>query len=235
MSKDYSGNTYGNIEVLEKTDKRKRGYFVYKCRCKKCGRVFENIISNYLRRAKLGINTMTCGCYDPHFGNFYKNGLSNTRLRYIYDNMKSRCYNQNNKEYKYYGARNIKICSEWLDKENGFENFYNWAMSNGYSEDLSIDRIDVNGNYEPSNCRWATFQEQISNRTNTIKFEYNGITKTLTEWAREYKIPIVTLRTRLTRGWTIDRALNEKPHKNFNGKHSKQFFKYNNIKEHNEF
>jgi hypothetical protein len=75
----------------------------------------------------------------------------------------------------------------------------------------------------------------MSNRTNTIKFEYNGITKTLTEWAREYKIPIVTLRTRLTRGWTIDRALNEKPHKNFNGKHSKQFFKYNNIKENNEF
>lgn len=230
MLKDYSGTLYGYIEVLEMTNERKnKGYVVYKCKCNNCGRIFKNSLETYRKRAKQGINTMTCGCYDRHYNNFYKNGLSNTRLRYIYDNMKSRCYNKNNKGYKNYGGRGITICKEWLDKENGFENFYNWAINNGYKEDLSIDRINVNGNYEPKNCRWATFEEQINNRTNTIKFQYKGITKTLTEWARQYNIPIVTLRTRIARGWDIDRALHEKPHKNYTGKHSEQFYKYNNI------
>ena len=234
MLKDYSGQIYGNIEVLEMTNKRKRGYVVYKCKCNKCKRIFENSIEQYRKRAKQGILTMTCGCYDRHYCNFYKNGLSKTRIRYIYDNMKSRCYNQNNKEYKNYGKRGITVCKEWLDKEKGFEIFYNWAINNGYQDNLSIDRINVDGNYEPKNCKWSDFEEQINNRTNTVKFEYNGITKTLTKWAREYNIPIVTLRSRIARGWNIERALNEKIHKNYKGKHNKQFYKYNNIEEDNE-
>ena len=234
MLKDYSGQIYGNIEVLEMTNKRKRGYVVYKCKCNKCKRIFENSIEQYRKRARQGISTMTCGCYDRHYCNFYKNGLSKTRLRYIYDNMKSRCYNQNNKEYKNYGKRGIRICNEWLNKEKGFETFYNWAINNGYQENLSIDRINVDGNYEPKNCKWSDFEEQINNRTNTVKFEYNGITKTLTKWAREYNIPIVTLRSRIARGWNIERALNEKIHKNYKGKHSKQYYKYNNLGEPNE-
>lgn len=230
MIKDYSGKVYGNIQVLEMTGKRKNGgYVVYKCKCNKCGRIFENSLEKYRARAKKGITTITCGCYDRHYGNFYKNGLSNTRLRYIYDNMKSRCYNKNNKGYKNYGGRGITICKEWLDKEKGFENFYNWSMNNGYSNKLSIDRINVNGNYEPKNCKWSNFQEQINNRTNTIKLKYKGIEKTLTEWAREYHIPIVTLRSRIQRGWKIERALTEKVHKNFKGKHSKKYYEYNNI------
>lgn len=235
MLKDYSGEIYGNIQVLEMTNKRtKKGYVVYKCKCNKCNRIFESSLQNYRRRSKLGINTMTCGCYDRHFCNFYKNGLSSTRLRYIYDNMKSRCYNKNNKEYKNYGKRNIIICDEWLDKEKGFENFYNWAINNGYQKNLSIDRINVDGNYEPNNCKWSSFEEQINNRTNTIKLEYKGITKTLTQWAKKYNIPIVTLRSRIARGWNIEKALTEKVHKNYKGKHSKQFYKYNNIGGHNE-
>lgn len=230
--KDYSGEIYGNIQVLKITNKRtKRGNVIYKCKCNKCNRIFEKSLENYRRRFKLGINSMTCGCYNRHFNNFYKNGLSNTRLRHIYDNIKLRCYNINNKNYKNYGARGIKICKEWLNEQTGFENFYNWSINNGYKENLSIDRIDVNGNYEPNNCKWSDFQEQINNRTNTIKFEYNSKTKTLTEWAREYNIPIVTLRSRISRGWSIERALNEEVHKNFKGKHSKQYYKYNNIRE----
>lgn len=230
MINDYSGNIYGHIEVLEKTDKRKRGYVVYKCKCNKCGKIFENSLQNYRRRSKLGINTMTCGCYNRHYNIFYKNGLSNTRLRYIYDNMKSRCLNRKNKGYKNYGGRGIKICDEWLNHKNGFENFYSWAMDNGYEESLSIDRIDVNGNYEPDNCRWATFQEQMNNKTNTILLKYNETEKPLTEWAREYKIPIVTLRTRIARGWNIERALKEKVHPNYKGEHTIKFLKYNNMK-----
>lgn len=230
MLKNYSGEVYGNIQVLEMTNKRKRGYVVYKCKCNKCGRLFENSLEHYKRRAKLGINTMTCGCYNPHYNNFYKNGLSKTRVRFIYNNMKERCYNKNNKAYKYYGARGIKICDEWL---KDFINFYNWAINNGYKEDLSIDRINVDGNYEPNNCKWSTFQEQISNRTNTVKIEYNNIIKPLTEWARQYKIPITTLRSRLDRGWTVERALNENVHKNFKGKHSEKHYKYNNFEANN--
>ena len=228
--KNYSGKIYGFIEVLEITSKRKgKGYVVYKCKCHKCGRMFENYLENYRRRAKQGIKTMTCGCYDRHRNNFYKNGLSKTRIRFIYNNMKERCYNKNNKGYKNYGARGITICDEWLNKENGFENFYTWAMENGYKDDLSIERKDVNGHYEPDNCKWADVIEQMNNRTNTIKLEYNGITKTLTQWAREYQIPIITLRSRIYRGWQIERALKEKPHKNFKGKHNKQHYKYNNM------
>ena len=227
--RNYSGEVYQNIEVLEKTNKRKdKGYVIYKCKCKKCGRIFENYLEEYRKRYKKGIFTMTCGCYDRHHNNFYKNGLSKTRIRFIYNNMKDRCYNKNSAGYKHYGKRGIKICKEWLED---FINFYNWAINNGYKESLSIDRIDVNGNYEPTNCKWSTFQEQIMNRTNTVKIEYNGINKPLTEWAREYKIPITTLRSRIDRGWNIERALKEKVHKNFKGKHSIKHYKYNNIEE----
>lgn len=229
MVKDFSGNVYGNIEVLEKTNRRKRDYVVYICKCNSCGKVFENSLETYRKRAKKGITTMTCGCYDRHHNNFYKNGLSNTRLRHIYDHMKSRCYNSNNPAYKNYGYRGITICKEWLDVNNGFETFYNWAIANGYKEDLTIDRINVNGNYEPDNCRWIEFGKQMNNRRNTIKIEYNGKVYPLTDLARQYKIPIVTLRCRLSRGWSIERALNEKVHKNFKGKHSEKYYKHNNI------
>lgn len=213
--KDYIGNKYGYVEILEKTDKRKRGYIVYKCKCYNCGKIVEKTLEHLQTRKNKGYNNMTCGCFDKHYNNFYKNGLSNTRLRHIYDNMKSRCYNKNNKSYKYYGGKNVTICDEWL---KDFEFFYNWAINNGYQENLTIDRIDTNGNYEPNNCRWVNFREQISNRTNTIKLKYKNQIKPLSEWAKEYNIEISTLRTRISRGWCIERALNEKTHLNYKGK-----------------
>lgn len=228
MIKNAEGNIYGYIEVLEMTNKRKNGYVVYKCKCNKCGRIFENSLEHYRARAKQGIDTMTCGCYDRHHNNLYKSGLSNTRLRYIYDNMKSRCNNKNNKNYKNYGGRGITICNEWLNEENGFETFYKWAINNGYAKKLTIDRINNDGNYEPNNCRWTNFREQIINRRNMKKFNYNGIIKTLPEFAKQYNIALPTLKDRIRRGWNIERALNEKVHKNFKGKHNKKYYEYVN-------
>lgn len=120
--------------------------------------------------------------------------FSKKRLYRIYNNILTRCYNKKNKAYKNYGARGIILCPEWrLD----FIIFYNWAISNGYNDELCIDRIDVNGIYEPSNCRWTNYQEQAKNRRNTTYIEYNGQKKFLHEWAKEANIPQSTLRYKL--------------------------------------
>ena len=132
------------------------------------------------------------------------NGLSKTRINNIYHNMKNRCNNPKNYRYKNYGKRGIKICDEWQDS---FLSFYNWAINNGYKEDLTLDRIDVNGNYEPSNCRWIPLRQQYYNKTDNVYYFVNGEKKCLSELAIEYNIPYQTLRKRLERGKTIKDAL----------------------------
>ena len=117
--------------------------------------------------------------------------------------MKIRCYNKNSKNYKNYGGRGIIICEECLK----YETFYEWAKNNGYKENLTIDRIDVNGNYEPQNCRWATLKEQANNKRNNLFFTINGITKTQAQWCKEYNIPVTNVRRRLNSGWSIEKAL----------------------------
>lgn len=113
--------------------------------------------------------------------------------------MRDRCNNPNSDNYKYYGERGIMICNEW----NDFKAFYDWAMSNGYGSNLTIDRIDVNGNYEPSNCRWITQAEQMKNTRKCILLEHDGITDTLRGWAKRLGIPKSTLQARYQRGVNI--------------------------------
>lgn len=106
--------------------------------------------------------------------------------------------------YKHYGARGIKMCDDW---KNDFMTFYNWAMSNGYKEGLTIDRIDVNGNYEPNNCRWVDIKTQSNNKRNNIYLAYGGKTQTLKEWAEELNVNYCTLWRRYNKQWSIDEIL----------------------------
>lgn len=118
--------------------------------------------------------------------------------------MKSRCLNPNTERYKDYGGRGITICDDWVDS---FESFRDWAFENGYDETLTIDRIDVDGNYEPGNCRWITGVAQANNRRSNVVFTYNGETHNVTEWAAIVGIKPKTLFARLASGWSFEEAI----------------------------
>ena len=113
--------------------------------------------------------------------------------------MKDRCNNSKNYSFKDYGARGIKICNEWVID---FMNFYNWAMNNGYQDNLTIDRIDVNGNYEPSNCRWVTMKEQARNKSTNVLLTLNGKTKCVAEWSEIIGLDAKVIYARISRGHT---------------------------------
>ena len=134
----------------------------------------------------------------------YKDGRKGTRLYSIYRNMRTRCYNKNTTSYKDYGARGITVCDEWL---NDYKLFSDWAMSNGYRDDLTLDRINYDKGYSPDNCRWVTTKVQSNNTRRNHYVTLNGITKTLKEWSEFYNINYRTVRDRLVRGWNYYDAL----------------------------
>lgn len=132
--------------------------------------------------------------------------------------MKKRCYKSYCKAYKYYGARGITVCNEWLDNERvvvayrniatkGYLAFKKWALENGYSDNLTLDRIDVNKGYSPENCRWATFKEQANNTRRNHLLTYKGETKTLQQWCDIFNLDKSTVRHRLKYGWPIEKAI----------------------------
>ncbi|MED1602419.1 hypothetical protein [Alkalihalophilus marmarensis] len=124
-------------------------------------------------------------------------GQSGTRLHSIWRKMKHRCNNQNDNRYTSYGGRGIKVCSEW---ETAFIHFHDWAYKNGYEDHLTIERIDVNGDYTPSNCKWITEKEQHRNKQNTLYVLHDGKKRPLIEWAETLDIPYKTLTSRWYRG-----------------------------------
>ena len=206
---DLTGQKFGRLTVIKRVENAKDRHAHWLCKCE-CGN-YKIICGRSLQK---GV-TLSCGCLISEITTkrSTKHGLHNTRIYSIYNDMKKRCYNKNNKSYENYGGRGIKICDEWLNKKNGFINFYNWAINNNYKVDLTIDRINVNGNYEPSNCKWATIKEQANNRRSNHLITYNGETHNITQWAGILNISYGALKKRIRNGWDIEKAFNT-PQKN---------------------
>jgi len=191
------GKTFGTLTVI-KHSRVVKGHSRYICQCS-CGNIKEvsgaTLINNRIR---------SCGCLPS---NFQTHGLSknNKKLFSTWVRMKSRCLKKSNPDYFRYGGRGIKVCEEWI---NGFPAFYEWAINNGYADNLEIDRIDNNGNYEPSNCKWSTKKEQANNRRNNRLVTINGETKTFSQWVDIYGINPNTASSRVyTFGWDYVKAI----------------------------
>jgi hypothetical protein len=211
---DLSGQRFDRLVVLEldeiKRNSNGKTIRYWKCICD-CGKTVTVSTQN-LRQG----NTKSCGCLKKAFVSQinYKHGKKGTRLYNVWKDMKKRCYYSKASNYKYYGGRNITICDEWLG-EYGFENFSLWALANGYSDELTIDRIDSNKNYCPENCRWITIAEQQKNRRNNVLYYYDGKKLSAREWSEITGIDLGVLLNRLySLGWNVERALTEPIHNN---------------------
>lgn len=193
------GKKYNHWTILEKAESNKYGQAKWLCRCD-CG----NLRKLYLPYIKNG-SSKSCGCCRREFlkNQNIKHGMSNSKIYNIWSSMKGRCYTKTQTAYKHYGGRGIRVCDEWLDKENGFMNFYNWAMQNGYQEGLSIDRINVNGNYEPTNCRWVTKRTQSNNTRRNIYVIYNEENHTLKEWSDLLNLNYKAVFNRYQKGFSL--------------------------------
>lgn len=159
---DLTGQRFGRLVAIERVESRgKNRAAVWRCRCD-CGK--ETFVRSDSLRSGM---TMSCGCFNIDqkrnlmMAQNIVHGGYKTRLYNIWHNMKKRCYNPLDKYYKDYGGRGITICAEWL---HDFVAFRDWALSHGYQDDLTIDRINNDGNYSPDNCRWATWKEQRINQ-----------------------------------------------------------------------
>ncbi len=193
------GIKYGKLTVIKEAENRRGGKILWECICDCGNRVV--VPSGDLATG----HTQSCGCI--RIKNLIKrnssHGKSKTRLYRIWCAMKSRCTNKNYTSYCHYGGRGIQICEGWKN----FENFEEWANNNGYEDNLSIERIDVDGNYEPNNCKWITIGEQANNTTHSRYITYLGERKTVRDWAKDVGLEYSCLFYRLDNGWDIQKAL----------------------------
>lgn len=203
---DLSGTRFERLQVIDRACNQGKSV-MWRCRCD-CG----NEITARADHLRAGV-IKSCGCYKKalasQLGKERKtHGETKTRLHRIWLNMKNRCNNTKGKKYEIYGGRGIKVCDEW----QRFEGFRDWAMTHGYHEHLTIDRIDVNGDYCPDNCRWATQKEQQNNRRNNHFITIDGTTQTMAQWAKEKGIDSSVIKARIKLGWSEERAVIEPLH-----------------------
>lgn len=187
------GNKYGKLYVVKMLGKYKPGnphyYSLVRCDCGKEFPIQDSCLVSGRQK-----NCAKCG--SKKFKK--RHGMTGTPIHNLWLSMRQRCSNPNDTDYRLYGGRGIKVCDEW---NKSFETFAEWALSSGYQVGLSIDRIDVNGNYEPDNCRFITMFEQASNKRNNVFIQYEGETVTVTEASRRCGIPQSTLANRIRAGW----------------------------------
>lgn len=206
MSKyDLSGERFGMLLVVDKaylrTSPNGKTDMLWHCKCD-CGNE-----KDVLERSLIYAGTKSCGCLQrQHIQELRRrHGETGTRLYQAWENMRARCNRKSSREYENYGGRGIRVCDEW---QNNYESFRDWALDNGYSDNLTLDRKNVNGNYCPENCRWISNQLQQYNKRTNRNISFNGKTQTITQWAKEYKIPVKTLQGRLDKSkWSIEKAL----------------------------
>lgn len=172
-----SGQKFGRLTVVGEYGRNKNGEKTYQCQCD-CGNVV--IARSYSLRCG---ETKSCGCLQKERTSRANtiHGDTNSSLYARYKHMIWRCENSNSKDYANYGGRGIRVCNEW---KNNYIAFRDWSLRNGYQEKLTIDRIDVNGDYSPTNCRWISLAEQENNRRNNVYLTFAGIRKTASQWAR---------------------------------------------------
>lgn len=205
---DLTGQKYGRLTVLEKAEPiRFKGSGKTKtrwlCRCD-CGNIVT-VTTGSLRNG----TTQSCGCYALEKASINgrkrkTHGMTKTRLYDIWHGMKRRCNVETDSAYKNYGGRGITVCEEW----NEFEPFMKWALANGYQDDLTIERKDVNGNYEPSNCTWATRLEQARNKRKSIRsYGLDGKEAHIRDIVDGKRIPYWVIEDRIRKGWDVEQAM----------------------------
>lgn len=207
---DLKGKKYNKLTAIEEVGKDKSGTYRWLCKCDCGGTVI--VKTSELKNG----HVKSCGCAKSEaakrrikdtgfaFCNSRKtHGMSNTRIYRIWKDIKRRVKNPNRQNYKFYGARGITICQEW---EESFEAFYEWAIKNGYEDNLEIDRIDNDKGYCPKNCHWVTRAENSNNKRTSRLVTYNGETRTVMEWSRFFNIPYTKLIYRLNMGWSLEKA-----------------------------
>ena len=200
---DLTGKRFGKLVVLTLLDCRdSNGSACWKCKCD-CG-AFKVTNSDDLRRG----NVSSCGCIRKK--QLLKHGESGTRLYNIWCDIKKRCYNARCVAYKNYGGRGIKVCNEW---RNNYTPFKDWSISNGYKDHLTLDRINVDGDYEPNNCRWVTMKEQANNTRKNVCITYKGERKTIAQWSKITNRHPSTIQYRLHKGWSVEDILIKQPQK----------------------
>jgi hypothetical protein len=204
---DITGRRFGKLTVIKISDKRNSSNdILWECQCD-CGK-YKLIISGSLRHGM----TASCGCLQGH----PTHGDWNKRIRIIWINMMRRCYKTTDKQYMDYGGRGIRVCQAWKN----YSKFKDWAYSNGYKDDLTIERIKVNKGYNPNNCKWATRTEQANNRRSNRLLSVNGEVKTIADWGRISGIKPSVISSRVIMGWSANDAIfkpiNKKGDKNVN-------------------
>ena len=199
---DLTGRQFGHWTVLERADNIGEKV-AWRCRCDCLKRTERIVLGGSLKSGK----STSCGCVhkEQMMGNKLgtKHGQRHTKLYEVWLSMKQRCSNPKSQYYRLYGGKGVTVCKEWKN----FVSFYEWAISNGYKDGLTIERKDSTKGYNPYNCKWATKKEQANNTERNHYITYNGETHTMAQWAEITGMTYETIRKRIKRGWPVERAL----------------------------